>query len=190
VVTTGAEGTSDVVQHGVTGHCYDASERDGAINAIRQLLSDSAYQARLREQARLDVEQWGWAAARRQLKCFYRDVIRREHELPMHLEEHSARRASIGDICEKLHISHATFRRHKRMLTGNGHEFRTSRIVQTSAAVQARMVQRQIDNLPINGRNWANLLSLIPGATDSGTSDQRTVRFAGHGRDDNNSQFR
>jgi hypothetical protein len=30
------------------------------------------------------------------------------------------------------------------------------------------------------------LLPLIPGATDAGTSDQRTVRFAGHGRDDNN----
>jgi hypothetical protein len=64
-----------------------------------------------------------------------------------------------------------------------------SEIDQTSAAVQARMVQGQIDNLPINGRNWANLLPLIPGATDAGTSDQRTVRFAGHGRDDNNITF-
>jgi hypothetical protein len=64
-----------------------------------------------------------------------------------------------------------------------------SEIDQTSAAVQGRMVQKQIEGLPINGRNWSNLLPLIPGATDSGTSDQRTVRFAGHGRDDNNTTF-
>jgi hypothetical protein len=51
------------------------------------------------------------------------------------------------------------------------------------------MVQKQIEGLPINGRNWSNLLPLIPGATDSGTPDQRTVRFAGHGRDDNNITF-
>jgi carboxypeptidase family protein/TonB-dependent receptor-like protein len=64
-----------------------------------------------------------------------------------------------------------------------------SEIDQTSAAVQGRMVQKQIEGLPLNGRNWSNLLPLIPGATDSGTSDQRTVRFAGHGRDDNNITF-
>jgi hypothetical protein len=56
----------------------------------------------------------------------------------------------------------------------------------SSAAISARMVQKQINNLPINGRNWTTLLPLIPGATDPGSSDQRTVRFAGHGRDDNN----
>jgi hypothetical protein len=61
-----------------------------------------------------------------------------------------------------------------------------SEIDQTSAVVQGRMDQAQIKGLPLNGRNWANLLPLIPVATDAGTSDQRTVRFAGHGRDDNN----
>jgi hypothetical protein len=64
-----------------------------------------------------------------------------------------------------------------------------SEIDQTSAAVGGRMVQKQIEGVPINGRNWSNLLPLIPGATDAGTSDQRTVRFAGHGRDDNNITF-
>ena len=61
-----------------------------------------------------------------------------------------------------------------------------SEIDTSSAAISARMVQAQINNLPLNGRNWATLLPLIPGATDPGSSDQRTVRFAGHGRDDNN----
>src|SRR5581483_5115694 len=46
--------------------------------------------------------------------------------------------------------------------------------------------QRQTDELPINGRNWATLTALVPGAVDNGAGDQRTIRFAGHGLDDNN----
>ena len=61
-----------------------------------------------------------------------------------------------------------------------------SEVDQSSAAIGARMVEKQISNLPLNGRNWTTLLPLTPGATDPGSSDQRTVRFAGHGRDDNN----
>jgi hypothetical protein len=63
---------------------------------------------------------------------------------------------------------------------------RVSEIQQTSAAIGTRIEQRQIDQLPLNGRNWAALLPLISGAVDPGTADQRSVRFAGHGRDDNN----
>ena len=46
--------------------------------------------------------------------------------------------------------------------------------------------EEQTDELPINGRNWATLTALVPGAIDNGGGDQRTVRFAGHGLDDNN----
>lgn len=46
--------------------------------------------------------------------------------------------------------------------------------------------QEQVEELPINGRNWATLTSLVPGAIDNGAGDQRTIRFAGHGLDDNN----
>jgi Carboxypeptidase regulatory-like domain len=56
----------------------------------------------------------------------------------------------------------------------------------TSAAVATRIHNEQIARLPLNGRNWASLLPLAAGAIDPGTSDQRSVRFAGHGRDDNN----
>jgi len=55
-----------------------------------------------------------------------------------------------------------------------------------SAMVGTAIEQTQIDDLPINGRNWATLTSLAPGAIDNGAGDQRTIRFAGHGLDDNN----
>jgi len=46
-----------------------------------------------------------------------------------------------------------------------------------------------IEDLPVNGRNWANLLVLPPGAIDDGGGNQRTIRFAGRARDDNNYMF-
>lgn len=55
-----------------------------------------------------------------------------------------------------------------------------------AATVGAPIEQEQISELPINGRNWATLTSLVPGAIDNGAGDQRTIRFAGHGLDDNN----
>jgi Carboxypeptidase regulatory-like domain len=55
-----------------------------------------------------------------------------------------------------------------------------------SAAIGSFIARRQLNGLPVNGRNWTTLLPLMPGATDPGSSDQRSVRFAGHGRDDNN----
>jgi len=54
------------------------------------------------------------------------------------------------------------------------------------ATIGAAIEQAQIDALPINGRNWATLTALAPGAIDNGAGDQRTIRFAGHGLDDNN----
>ncbi len=54
------------------------------------------------------------------------------------------------------------------------------------ATVGAPVEQEQINELPINGRGWATLTALAPGAIDNGAGDQRTIRFAGHGLDDNN----
>ncbi len=47
----------------------------------------------------------------------------------------------------------------------------------------------QIRELPLNGRNIANLEVLAPGAIDSGSGAQATIRFAGQGTDDNNFRF-
>ena len=54
------------------------------------------------------------------------------------------------------------------------------------ASVGAPIQQAEVNDLPINGRNWATLTALAPGATNNGAGDQRTIRFAGHGLDDNN----
>lgn len=47
----------------------------------------------------------------------------------------------------------------------------------------------QIASLPNNGRDWASFTLLAPFAQDDGGGDQRTIRFAGRARDDNNFSF-
>lgn len=60
---------------------------------------------------------------------------------------------------------------------------------ETSDALGTRIEQVQAKELPLNGRNWATLTALAPGAVDTGGSNQRSVRFAGRGRDDDNFTF-
>jgi hypothetical protein len=61
---------------------------------------------------------------------------------------------------------------------------------QRSSAEAATVIRGdQIENLPVNGRDWASLTLLAPFAQDDGGGDQRTIRFAGRARDDNNFSF-
>src|SRR5579871_1048489 len=62
----------------------------------------------------------------------------------------------------------------------------SEQIDENSDALGARIEQEQARELPLNGRNWATLTALVPGAVDTGGSNQRSVRFAGRGRDDDN----
>jgi hypothetical protein len=57
---------------------------------------------------------------------------------------------------------------------------------ETSDALGAAIEPAQVKELPLNGRNWATLTALAPGAVDTGGSNQRSIRFAGRGRDDDN----
>jgi hypothetical protein len=59
----------------------------------------------------------------------------------------------------------------------------------TSAAAATVISTEQIANLPVNGRDWSGLTLLAPFAQDDGGGDQRTIRFAGRARDDNNFNF-
>ncbi len=56
----------------------------------------------------------------------------------------------------------------------------------TSAADASVISNEEIANLPVNGRDWSELTILAPFAQDDGGGDQRTIRFAGRARDDNN----
>jgi hypothetical protein len=56
----------------------------------------------------------------------------------------------------------------------------------TTDALGGRIEKAQAQELPLNGRNWATLTALVPGAVDTGGSNQRSIRFAGRGRDDDN----
>lgn len=58
-----------------------------------------------------------------------------------------------------------------------------------SAATGGVIGTEQVSNLPINGRNWAGLMILIPGAINTGSGNQTSIRFAGHGLDDNKIMF-
>jgi len=55
-----------------------------------------------------------------------------------------------------------------------------------TSAVTGLIERTQADELPLNGRDWSSLTAYVPGAIDTGGSDQRTVRFAGRGLDDSN----
>jgi hypothetical protein len=55
-----------------------------------------------------------------------------------------------------------------------------------TSAVTGFIEKEQADELPLNGRNWASLTAFVPGAIDTGGSNQRTIRFAGRGLDDSN----
>ncbi|MFZ0522449.1 MAG: TonB-dependent receptor [Candidatus Acidiferrales bacterium] len=59
----------------------------------------------------------------------------------------------------------------------------------SSAEASTVITSNQIENLPTNGRDWAGLTLLAPFAQDDGGGDQRTIRFAGRARDDNNFSF-
>lgn len=55
-----------------------------------------------------------------------------------------------------------------------------------TAEASAVIDKNQIADLPNNGRDWASFTLLAPFAEDDGGGDQRTIRFAGRARDDNN----
>ncbi|MFN7919719.1 MAG: carboxypeptidase regulatory-like domain-containing protein [Bryobacteraceae bacterium] len=59
-------------------------------------------------------------------------------------------------------------------------------LVQNTAAYATAFQNSQISRLPVNGRNWGNLMTLAPGAVDTGAGNGSSVRFFGRGGDDNN----
>lgn len=56
----------------------------------------------------------------------------------------------------------------------------------SSPTVGTVIKNEQVQNLPLNGRHWASLMALAPGAVNTGSGNQNNVRFNGRGRDENN----
>jgi outer membrane receptor protein involved in Fe transport len=48
---------------------------------------------------------------------------------------------------------------------------------------------RQVEDIPLNGRDWATLMTLAPGAVNLASGGQRDLRFVGRGIDDSNYTF-
>jgi len=61
---------------------------------------------------------------------------------------------------------------------------------QTNNTLNTGIARIQAEQLPLNGQNWATLTALVPTAVDTsqgpGAGNQRSIRYAGRGRDDNN----
>jgi Carboxypeptidase regulatory-like domain/TonB dependent receptor len=81
-------------------------------------------------------------------------------------------RLDIGEASEKMEVTAAS-----------------APAERTSAEAATVIRADQIANLPVNGRDWSELTLLAPFAQDDGGGDQRTIRFAGRARDDNNFSF-
>ena len=58
-----------------------------------------------------------------------------------------------------------------------------------SPVIGAVIGSRQMREMPLNGRHWASLMALAPGAINTGDGSQQTIRFVGRARDDNNWTF-
>ncbi len=60
---------------------------------------------------------------------------------------------------------------------------------QTNAEIGMAIAEQQIKSIPLNGRHWASLMMLAPGAVNVGEGNQNSIRFFGRPRDDNNWTF-
>ena len=61
---------------------------------------------------------------------------------------------------------------------------------QTADTLGTNIELKQVKELPLDGRDWATLTTMVPSAVDTaggpGAGNQRSIRYAGRGRDDNN----
>ena len=66
----------------------------------------------------------------------------------------------------------------------------TQQLDETSNTLGTNIELKQVKELPLDGRDWATLTTMVPSAVDTaggpGAGNQRSIRYAGRGRDDNN----
>lgn len=81
VVAARSGGIPDIVTDGVNGYLFEPDDPYGAITATKSLLEAKEIREELRTNARTEAEQWGWAAATRQLQSYYRGVLNASYDL-------------------------------------------------------------------------------------------------------------
>ncbi|MGH9664039.1 MAG: TonB-dependent receptor domain-containing protein, partial [Bryobacteraceae bacterium] len=63
----------------------------------------------------------------------------------------------------------------------------TAAPVQRSSAELGGVIEsKQVKEIPLDGREWAGLMAVSPGAVDVGGGHERSIHFIGHSRDDDN----
>jgi hypothetical protein len=66
----------------------------------------------------------------------------------------------------------------------------TAEMLETNSPVIGIVIgTQQMREMPLNGRHWASLMALAPGAINTGDGSQQSIRFVGRARDDNNWTF-
>lgn len=76
VVAARSGGIPDIVTEGVNGYLFEPTENiQDAITATVRLLEHKQERETIRQNARREAENWGWAAATRQLQDYYQKVI-------------------------------------------------------------------------------------------------------------------
>lgn len=81
VVAARSGGIPDIVTDGVNGYLFDPRDEQGAITATQRLFANPQERETLRQNARLEAERWGWAAATQQLRSYYQGILSR-YSLP------------------------------------------------------------------------------------------------------------
>lgn len=81
VVAARSGGIPDIVTDGVNGYLFDPRDEQGAITATQRLFANPQERETLRQNARLEAERWGWAAATQQLRSYYQGILGR-YSLP------------------------------------------------------------------------------------------------------------
>lgn len=79
VVAARSGGIPDIVTNGVNGYLFEPDDPNGAITATKSLLEATQAREELRLNARHEAEQWGWAAATKQLQSYYRSILEAEY---------------------------------------------------------------------------------------------------------------
>ncbi|MBI4874507.1 MAG: carboxypeptidase regulatory-like domain-containing protein, partial [Acidobacteria bacterium] len=68
-------------------------------------------------------------------------------------------------------------------------ESQATPLVRDSATLGTVVGSEHMREIPLNGRHWASLMALAPGAINTGEGNQQSIRFVGRARDDNNWTF-